>query len=109
MSEKTCGPRPNKCLVFSPAQRFEVGKRAVEHGVTSFIRYFLKNYPQLPLKETTVRRLKNPYRLETNGARNKNCNSIGDPLVEVYELSRKKTGRPLILGKDLDIQVQEYL
>ena len=56
-----------------------------------------------------VRRLKNLYRLETKGARSKNCNSIGDPSGEVHELSLKKTGRPLLLGKDLDTQVQEYL
>ena len=51
--------RGNKYLVLSPAQRFEVGKRAAEHGVTSFIRYFSKKCPQLPLKKTTMRRLKN--------------------------------------------------
>ena len=107
-SEKTRGPRPNKYLILSPAQRFEVGKRAAEHGVTSSLRYFSKKYPQLPLKETTVRRLKNLYRLETKRA-SKNPSSLEEPLGEVHELSRKKTGRPLLLGKDLDTQVQEYL
>ena len=34
-SEKTRSPRPNKYLILSPAQRFEVGKRAAEHGVTA--------------------------------------------------------------------------
>ena len=57
VSEKTRGPRPNKYLILSPAQRFEVGKRAAEHGVTSSLRYFSKKYPQLPLKEATEKSL----------------------------------------------------
>ena len=91
----------------SPAQRFKVGKRAAEHGVTSSLRYFLKKYPKLLLKETTVRRLKNLYQLETKRA-SKNCSSLEEP-SGVHELSHKKTGRPLLLGNDLDGQVQEYL
>ena len=55
LMDKPCGrPRP-PYLILMPAQRFEVGKRAGEHGVTVSIRYFAKKYPQLPLKETTVR------------------------------------------------------
>ena len=45
----------------TPAQRLTVGKRAAEQGTTAAIRYFAKKYPDLPLKETTVRRLKNMY------------------------------------------------
>ena len=106
--KKPRGPRSTSYLILSPAQQFELGKRAAEHGVTSAIKYFLKKYPQLLLKETTVRRLKNLYQLEAKRV-SKNGSSFEDPLAEVYELSRKKTGRPLLLGKDLDAQVQEYL
>ena len=42
-------------LILTPAQQFEVGKRAAEHGVTASIRYFAKKYPELSLKETTVK------------------------------------------------------
>ena len=56
--KKPCGPRSTSYLILSPAQQFELGKRAAEHGVTSAIKYFLKKYPQLLLKQTTVRRLK---------------------------------------------------
>jgi len=48
----------------TPAQRLQVGKRASENGIASSIRHFKKKYPDLLLKETTVRRLKNLYQLE---------------------------------------------
>ena len=48
--------RPNKYLILTPAQWFEVGKRAAEHGVTASLRYFARKYPHLPLKEARVRR-----------------------------------------------------
>ena len=50
--------RPNGYLILTPAQQFEVGKRAAEHGVTASLRYFTKKYPHLPLKEASVRRFK---------------------------------------------------
>ena len=50
-----------KYLTLIPAQRFEVGKRAAEHGVTSALMYFQKKYPDLALKETSVRHLRNLY------------------------------------------------
>ena len=48
-------------LTLTSAQRFTIGKRAAEYGTTAAIRYFMKKYPELPLKETTVWRLKNLY------------------------------------------------
>ena len=58
VSELTDKPRGRPPFsIPTPAQRFEVGKGAAEHGVTVFIRYFAKKYPKLSLKETTVRRL----------------------------------------------------
>ena len=41
-------------LYNTPAQRFQIGKRAAEHGVTSSMRYFAKKYHNFPLKETTT-------------------------------------------------------
>ena len=48
-------------VFLTPAQRFFVGKRAAEHGVTATLRYYAKCFPYLALKETTVRRIKNVY------------------------------------------------
>ena len=49
-------------LIKTPAQRFQVGKRAAKHGVTATIRYYTRKFPDLDLKETTVRRLKDKYK-----------------------------------------------
>ena len=47
--------------VLTPAQKFEIGKRAAEMGTTVTIRYYAKRYPDICLKETSVRRFKNNY------------------------------------------------
>ena len=100
-------------LILTPAQRFEIGKRAAEHGVTASIRYFAKKYPKLPLKETTVRRLRNLYQsaLKSRKSESSRTSSVDheDPSKEVEELSHKKMGRPLLIGDELDTQVQEYV
>lgn len=46
---------------FTPSQRAMIGKKAAEEGVTASMRYFKAKYPNLDLKETTVRRFKNLY------------------------------------------------
>ena len=101
--EKRCSKERGPYLMLTPAQKFEIGRRASEHGVTSALHYFSKKFPDLPLKETSVRRLKNLYRenLKKPG---------GDNSDNVQELmTGQKIGRPLILGDDLDRQVREYV
>lgn len=41
-------------LYLTPVQKFNIGKRASEHGVTSTLCYYKKTFPDLPLKETSV-------------------------------------------------------
>ena len=36
------------------AQRFSIGKRGAENGVTATLRYYAKAFPDLSLKDTTV-------------------------------------------------------
>ena len=99
----------------TPAQRFQVGKRAAEHGIAASIRYFEKKYPDLQLKETTVRRLKNLYRselrnkLHSGGTDGSGEDNPGAMVEEIPTLPLKKTGRPLIIGAELDRQIQEYI
>jgi len=96
----------------TPAQKFDVGKRAVEHGIAASIRYFEKKYPDLQLKETTVRRLKNLYQSELQNKLHSGGTSDGKPGASVEEiptLPLKKTGRLLMIGVKLDRQVQEYI
>ena len=98
--------------ILTPAQRYEVGKRASEHGATASIRYFSKKYLQLSLKETTVRRLKNLYQsMLKSKLESKKLNADGEGAdgQQVLELHRKKTGRPLLVIEELDTQVQEYI
>ena len=91
------------------AQRSQVGKRAAEHGIAASIRFFEKKYPDLRLKETTVKRLKNLYQSEI---RNKLSGGTYDGKgegklctteEEIPTLPLKKTGRPLMV--ELDKQV----
>ena len=89
-------------LHLTPAQFFQVEKRAAECGVTNTLRYYTKTFPDVQMKEPTVRRLKNEYQSFLKGSQKK---IKGD----VEELPHKKLGRPLLLGDELDKQVQEYV
>jgi len=91
-------------LILTPAQRFQVGKRAAEHGVTATIRYYARKFKDLPLKESSVRRLKNEYQASLKIASADEPSSSG-----TQELVPRKTGRPLMLGEDLDKLVRHYL
>ena len=80
-----------------------------EVGVTATIRYYALKCPDLALKEATVRRLKNTYQASLK------FKGISEPVPEqrsssdVKEFPPKKTGRPLLLGEELDQQVRHYL
>ena len=59
-----CGGKRGEYLSLTSAQKFSIGKRAAENGVTATVRHYAKAFPDLPLsnlKETTMRRLKNNY------------------------------------------------
>ena len=87
----------------TPAQKYEFGKRAAEYGVTATIRYYGKRYPDLALKESSVRRFKNAYQERIK--LNLHCQDA----EFAKELLNKKTGHPLITGEEIDQQVQHYL
>ena len=89
-------------LHLTPAQKFQIGRRASEHGINNTMRYYKKNFPDLPLKETSVRRFKDSYRESVK-------KRIRDTQDELEELPTKKMGRPLLLGEEIDRQVKEYL
>ena len=99
-------------LSLTPAQKYEIGKRAAEHGVTASIRLYKKKYPHLSLKETTVRRLKNSYKeyIKVAPAAQASVSlKNGDKEAFVHELPSKKVGRPLMTGDETDKQVQHYI
>ena len=87
--EKPCG----KCgayLALTPAKKSSVGKGAAESSVTATIRYYAKTFPDIPLKETSVRRMKNNYLSHLK---------VSEKSKDVQELPDKKRGRPLLLGE----------
>ena len=86
---------------FTPKEKAHVGKRASEHGVTATVRFFTKSFSGHPLKESCMR----TWRYEVELARNKKA---GKEMV-VQELVDKKRGCPLLLGSELDKQVQANL
>ena len=92
-----------KYLTLTPAQQFKVGKRAVEHGVTTALKNFQKKYPNLRLKETSVRHFMNLYQEKV-----KIQNTEDEATTsEVQEMPYKKSGRPLLLSDKLDLKVQK--
>ena len=63
-TDKSRGPY----LHLTDEQKYCVGKRASEFGVTNTMWYYLKSFPDLPpLKETSVRRFKNEYERAIKG------------------------------------------
>ena len=84
-----------------------MGKRAAEHGVTATIRYYARTFPDLALKETTVRRLKNKYQASLKSTINVPADDLSSSSIP--ELVPSKTGCPLMLGEELDKLVRHYL
>ena len=98
-SRKQKGPY----LYLTDAQRYEVGKKAAASGTTNTLRYYADRFPELRLTEPTVRRLKNDYNDFVKDLPQ-------DKRRDLKELPRKKKqGRPLLLGNELDKQVQDYI
>ena len=101
VSELTDKPRGRPPYsILTSAQRFEVGKQAAEHGVSVSIRYFSKTFTQ----RNNCKKAKNLY--QSSLKLNRLCDSLEDA---PKELPCKKTGQPLLIGGELDRQVQEYI
>ena len=88
---------------YTPQQKAMIGKTAAEHGVAASVRRYMKDFPNL--KENTVRDWRNAHRLELK----KRGRNRGEESINITELPQKKRGRPLLLGEELDKQVQAYL
>ena len=88
----------------TPGQKAMIGKRAAVYGVTASMRYFKNKYPDMELKETSVRRFKNSYLCKVKQKR-----KIDDEDTETEELPSKKRGRPTLLSEDVERQLKAYL
>ena len=85
--DSSSGSRRGHYLHLTPAQKFNIGKRASEHGVTNALRYYKRTFPDLPLKETSVRRFKNLFQQSLKRPHS-------DSSEDLRELPSKKMGRP---------------
>ena len=81
------------------AQKFSIGKRTAENGVTATLHYYSKILPDIALKVSKMRRFSNKYLLHIN-----DCTHPTD----LQELPCKKHGRRLLIGEELDEQVKQY-
>ena len=92
-------------LHLTGAQKYQVGKRAAEFGTSNTLQYYAWHFPNVPLKETSVRRFKSQYLSKLNKKKPGECSQDD----EVGELPSKKMGRPLLIGEEADRQLQEHV
>ena len=90
--------------MFTEEGKATITKRAAELGVTNAIRYFKMKFTDRELKESTVRLWANRYKKELASRRKQ-----GREDMTVTKLESKKRGHPLMLGEELDKQVQMYI
>ena len=90
-------------LKVTPYQKATIAKYVAKHGIVNSIQHFKKDFPEEALKESTIRGWKKTYLLELQSRKR-----AGEDL-SIKELPTKKIGRSLMLGKDLDKQMQAYL
>ena len=89
---------------YSSTIRAEIGKYASHHGVAAAARYFSRKCEK-SVSETTVRSIRSAY-LQ---GRRKRTAELDEEDAEIIALPLQKRGRPVLLGQELDSQVQMYL
>ena len=90
-------------LKLTEEQKAEITKYAVENGNCSAVRHFNKKFDML-IKESSVRTWVEKYKFECEKKR-----KAGEMDLSVKSLPSAKRGRPLLLGEELDKQVQGYI
>ena len=88
---------------FTPEEKARIGKWAAQYGVASTTRHFKRFFSDREVKESSVRTWRNKYLNELGKRKH-----AGEKM-DITELSDKKRGRPLLLGEELDSQVQSYV
>lgn len=83
---------------YTDADRLAIGKYSSENGASAAVRKFSKKHPRL--NESTVRSMRQKYEEELK--------KVGFQ-ESASSITPKKRGRPLLLGNDIDMMVQDYL
>ena len=90
----------------SAQAKAELDKYATVNGVAGTLRTYSKRYPSL--KESNVRTWRDKYTQGLNRRKQGEAKSKYGKIV-IPKLPDKKTGRPYLLGEELDERVQRYL
>ena len=93
---------------YTAEERARIGKYAAENGPARAVRHF-SHLLGRTIPETTARRLKAEYLASVRSAKACPGPSLSISDATVTELPKMSAGRPLLLGKDLDSQVQAYI
>ena len=102
------GRKGSKYATFSPSERAMIGKYCQENGPAATLRKFKSQFDKL--SESTVRSFGKKYTAEVRVKKRKLEFSENDTdELEITEMHPKKRGRPLLLGQDLDMKMQEYV
>ena len=102
----TPGMKRGRYDFFSPENKAKVAKYASENGVTASLHHFKQTGEFNNLKESTVRGWVKQYRSELRPAAGESA-STGTACIK--KLCENKWGRPLLIGEDLECQVQEFI
>ena len=95
--------RRGKYGKYSSKEKADIGRRAAEFGITATMKYYESVNSQRQLPSSSVYTWKVQY-LNELAKRKRN----GEELP-IKDLPQKKRGRPLLLGEQLDNQVEKYL
>ena len=88
---------------YTVEERARTGKRAAEFGIMHTARNFSKQFPDRPLKESTVRTWM------TNNRKELANRDKAEGSLTFEKLEMKKRGNPYLLGEEMDRQLQEYI
>ena len=92
---------------YSAKERADIGKYAAENGATNACKHFTKILGKT-VPESTARRLKSEYLAALGTKINSRVDGTGQR-VSVSALPKKVSGRPLLLGENLDATVREFV
>ena len=94
---------------YTPEQRACIGRYAAENGPVRAMQYF-SNRLCTELPETTARRFKKEYLKEiSKKVATSKLPGKSSEIPSINSLPTKDQGRPLLLGKEIDKIVQEYI
>ena len=99
--DDSSGPSRGPYMKFSPEQKAQVARYAMESGNKRAIIRYSKQWG-VDLKESTVRTWKSKYEEELRKRK-------PTELPPIKALPNRKQGRPLLLGEELDTAVKAYV